>query len=240
VTGLVVLEEYCLVKGVLTNADVGQAIKKLSNRFKEDYMKIINNFHSVIIVLHEIYGINQHIQMVCEKFSIEGYDIICPNLINIPQPFNYDLEEEAYQHFMNNIGFDSAVKQVKQVIIQAKKQYKNIYLMGYSVGATIAWLCSGEENMCNGIVGYYGSRIRDYKNIAPKCPILLIFPIEENSFYVKELDYSLEKQNINVYMLNGKHGFSDQFSKNYCIQSFEKAEKLVDIFLKKITSGALI
>ncbi|MBP1864327.1 dienelactone hydrolase [Clostridium tetanomorphum] len=203
-------------------------------------MKIINNSDSVIIVLHEIYGINQHIQMVCKKFSMNGYDIICPNLIDKPQPFNYDLEQEAYEYFMNNIGFDSAVQQVKQVIIQAKKQYKNIYLIGYSVGATIAWLCSGEENMCNGIIGYYGSRIRDYRNITPKCPVLLIFSTEENSFNIKELVYSLKKQSINVYMLKGKHGFSNPFYKNYCEQSFEKAEKLVDNFLKKINNGPSI
>lgn len=197
-------------------------------------MKIIDNHDSVIIVLHEIYGINQHIQMVCEKFSMKGYDIICPNLIELAEPFNYDLQEEAYQHFINNIGFDSAVQQAKQVIIQAKKQYRNIYLLGYSIGATIAWLCSGEENICNGIIGYYGSRIRDYMNINPKCPVLLIFPTEEDSFNVEELVNSLEQRNISVYMLNGKHGFSDPFSKNYCVQSFEKAEKLVDSFLKKI------
>lgn len=202
-------------------------------------MKIINNFDSVIIVLHEIYGINQHIQMVCEKFSMNGYDIICPNLIGLSEPFNYDSEEEAYKQFMNNIGFDSAVQQVIELIIQAKKQYRYVYLLGYSVGATIAWLCSGEENMCNGIIGYYGSRIRDYMDITPKCPALLIFPTEENSFNVQELVNSLGKWNIDVYMLNGKHGFSDSFSKNYCAQSLKKAEKLVDDFLKDINYGSL-
>lgn len=203
-------------------------------------MKIIDNSDSVIIVLHEIYGINQHIQMVCEKFSMSGYNVICPNLIGLTQPFNYDLEEEAYQHFMNNIGFDLAVLQVKQVMMQAKKQYRHIYLLGYSVGATIAWLCSGEENMCDGIIGYYGSRIRDYTNITPKCPTLLIFPSEENSFNVQELVNSLEERNINVCLLNGKHGFSNPFSKNYCAQSFKKGEKLVDNFLKKISNSSPI
>lgn len=197
-------------------------------------MKIINDSDSVIIVLHEVYGINQHIQMVCEKLSMKGYDIICPNLINRTEAFNYDSQEEVYEHFMNNIGFDSAVQKVKKAIIQAKKKYKKIYLLGYSVGATIAWLCSGEDNMCNGIIGYYGSRIRDYKNIIPKSAVLLIFPTEEKSFNVEELVYSLKKRDINVHMLNGKHGFGDPFSKNYCAQSFEKAEKLVDNFFKKI------
>lgn len=196
-------------------------------------MEIINNSNYAIIVLHEIYGINQHIQKVCEKFSMKGYDVICPNLIGLPRYFSYDSQEEAYQHFMNNIGFDSAVQQVKQTIVKAKERYRSVYLLGYSIGATIAWLCSSEKDMCDGIIGYYGSRIRDYKNITPKCPALLIFPTEENSFNVEQLVSFLEKRNINVYMLNGKHGFSDPFFKNYCAQSFEKAEKLVEIFLRR-------
>lgn len=197
-------------------------------------MKVINNSNSVIIVLHEIYGINQHIKLVCEKFSIAGYDIICPNLINLDQPFNYALQDEAYHHFMNKIGFDLAFKQVKQLIIQAKKQYSYVFLLDYSIGATIAWLCSNEDNLCDGIIGYYGSRIRDYINITPKCPVLLIFPTEEKSFNVKELVISLKKWNIDVHILRGNHGFSDPFSKNFCIQSFEAARILVDSFLKKV------
>ncbi|MBU3098934.1 dienelactone hydrolase family protein [Clostridium frigoriphilum] len=63
-------------------------------------MKIISNSNSVIIVLHEIYGINQHIKLVCEKFSMAGYDIICPNLINLNHPFNYDQQDEQLQVFL--------------------------------------------------------------------------------------------------------------------------------------------
>ena len=115
-------------------------------------MKIINNSNAVIIVLHEIYGINQHMEMICKKFSIDGYDIICPNLIGLKQPFNYDSQEEAYQHFMNNIGFDLAFTQVKQLVTQAKKKYRYVFLLGYTMGATIAWLSINEDNMCDGMV----------------------------------------------------------------------------------------
>lgn len=197
-------------------------------------MQIINNYNSVIIVLHEIYGINQHMKMVCEKYSNDGYDIICPNLIGLNHPFNYQLQEEAYHHFMDDIGFDLAFKQVKQILMQAKKQYRYVFLLGYSIGATIAWLCSSEDSMCDGIIGYYGSRIRDYMNITPKCPVLMIFPTYEKSFNVKELVDSLKRMNIDAHMISGNHGFSDPFSKKYCLQSFEEAEKLSDEFLKKI------
>ncbi len=194
-------------------------------------MEIINNSNSAIIVLHEIYGINQHIQSVCKRFSKAGYDIICPNLIIRNQPYKYDLQEEAYHNFMNNVGFDLAVQEVKQILVKAKQKYKNIFIIGYSIGATIAWLCSDEEDTCNGIIGYYGSRIRNYVKVTPKCPALLLFSEEESSFDVKELVASLKKQQVDVHILEGKHGFSDPFSKNYSEQSAEEAARLVDKFL---------
>lgn len=197
-------------------------------------MKVINNSDSLLIILHEIYGINGHMEMMCRKFAGDGYDIICPNLIHTHEPFSYDQQEEAYNHFMTNIGFDSAVKEVKQLIKQAKKQYSQVYLLGYSIGATIAWICSNEENICDGIIAYYGSRIRDYINFISKCPALLIFPSEEKSFDVKELADYLKERSIDVHILTGKHGFGDAFSKNYREQSFRKAEKLVDKFLGEL------
>lgn len=199
-------------------------------------MKIIHNNDSVIIVLHEIYGINQHIQQVCEKYSKKGYDVLCPNLINRVKPYQYDQEQEAYQHFMQDIGFESTIKQVKQEIATAKEQYKKVFLLGYSIGASVAWICSDSENMINGVIGYYGSRIRDYKDIVPKSPVLLIFPIEESSFSVEELIHSLERPNIEVHMLNGRHGFCDPYSKNYCAKASQEAEDIVDDFFKKLSS----
>nr|MBK5234866.1 dienelactone hydrolase family protein [Clostridium sp.] len=64
-------------------------------------------------------------------------------------------------------------------------------------------------------------------------PVSLIFPAEEISFDVKKLVITLKKWNIDVHILRGKHGFADTFSKNYCTQSFEEAEILVDNFLRK-------
>lgn len=200
-------------------------------------MRIKNNSNSAIIVLHEIYGINQHMEMVCRKFSKAGYDIICPNLIDKEHSFSYEAAEEAYQHFMKNIGFDVALNQVKQAAIEAKQEYQNVYIVGYSIGATIAWLCSNDDNVCDGIIGYYGSRIRDYTYIKPKCPVLLIFADQEKSFNVKETADSLKRENIELHILSGKHGFYDPYSCSYCSSSAEEAEMLINNFLEKIKQG---
>ena len=189
---------------------------------------------SVIFILHEIYGINPHIKRVCEHYSAAGYDVICPDFVKVRDYFGYKSEAEAYQYFANEIGFPLIVNEVKIILMKVRKEYKNIFLMGFSVGATTAWLCSERKHDVDGVICYYGSRIRDYQNITPGCPTLLIFAKKEKSFNVIELTYYLkQKLLVDVQVLNGRHGFSDPFSKHFNRQSQQKAQKLADEFLLK-------
>jgi dienelactone hydrolase len=189
------------------------------------------NSDSLIIVLHEIYGINMHIKTVIENFSSAGFDVVCPNLLGLSKPFDYEHQEAAYQHFIANVGFEKAAQQVKKLAIEARDQYKHIFLLGYSIGATVGWLCSKEDNLFDGIIGYYGSRIRDYMEVSPKCPVLLVFPTHEKSYAVKDFVRSFSKTKVAVHMLAGEHGFADPFSQSYYGPSFQYADRLVYNFL---------
>ena len=197
-------------------------------------LNIIHGKDSAIIVLHEIYGINPHIKWVCEHYLAAGYDILCPNFVKSRDYFDYSREGVAYQYFVKHIGFPSMVDEVQTVLMKARTDYKNVFLLGFSIGATAAWICSGTENMSAGVICYYGSRIRDYQNVTPKCPALLIFAKEEKSFDVSELTCGLgQKQFVDINVLEGKHGFSDPFSKHFNEKSQQIAQNLVDEFLLK-------
>lgn len=195
-----------------------------------------NNSDTVILVLHEIYGINQHIQNVCKELAKRNYDIIAPNLLNDRIRFSYDQEEFAYSYFMNKIGFEFALNQIKQILYNLRPQYKKIYMLGYSIGATLAWLCS-QTGVCDLVVGFYGSRIRDHLAVKPQCPTLLFFPTEEKCFDVDDLIMKLSKiNNINVKKICGKHGFADKFSKNYSNKSARIASKEALLFVRSISA----
>ena len=49
-----------------------------------------------VILLHEIYGINDHIRSKCDELSAEGYDVFCPSLLSEDRVYTYEQEEEAY------------------------------------------------------------------------------------------------------------------------------------------------
>ncbi|MEH7010928.1 dienelactone hydrolase family protein [Neobacillus niacini] len=169
---------------------------------------------TLIIVIHEIYGINQHMQSFCDLLSKQSFIVICPNLLERETPFDYSQEEVAYRSFMENVGFAYAMHKIKDILSDVKDEYEKIFIIGFSVGATVAWLCS-DQDCVDGIVGYYGSRIRNYVELTPQCPTMLFFPQEEQSFNVDELISALEKMNIEMHKFNGKHGFSDPYSPQY-------------------------
>ena len=185
---------------------------------------------TVIIVIHEIYGLNQHIQGYCELLSSQGFDVICPNLLERERPFDYSQEDAAYRHFMEKVGFMDALYKIKDILSDIKDEYQKIFILGFSAGATVAWLCS-EEECVDGIVGYYGSRIRNYAELAPRCPALLFFPQEEPSFNVDELISALESKNVEVHKFMGEHGFSDPYHSKYHAESAQAAVSKMMKFL---------
>lgn len=64
---------------------------------------------------------------------------------------------------------------------RSRTQYETLIVVGYSVGATLAWL-SAASGLCDGVVCYYGSRIRQYLHLAPLCPTLVIVARYEPAF----------------------------------------------------------
>lgn len=178
----------------------------------ESMMKISKQ-EKCIIILHEIYGVNEHIQAVCEQFSMKGFDVVCPNLLNRESPFHYAEEEKAYRNFVENIGFDLAFDRVKNLVHTMKNNYEKVFILGFSVGATIAWRCSALE--VDGVVAYYGSRIRDYLEVVPKCPTLLFFPTNEKSFHIETILSKLRESTAEIRILHAAHGFTDPSTVNY-------------------------
>ncbi|MBY0124282.1 dienelactone hydrolase family protein [Bacillus sp. S/N-304-OC-R1] len=189
----------------------------------------INQSDTIIIVIHEIYGINDNINKVCQSLSEQGYDVICPNLIEREKSFQYHEEELAYRHFMDHVGFAKGVAKINSLLLDLKDTDKKIFIVGYSIGATIAWICGREKNV-SGVACFYGSRIRDYRNTIPKCPSILFFPHTEPSFHVEELISKLKQhQSIEIHRYEGLHGFSDSFSSRYNEQSAKESfSRLID------------
>lgn len=183
---------------------------------------------SAIILLHEIYGHNSFIHSVAQYFKKKGFDVFYPNLLN-REAFSYQEEENAYAYFNTFVGFDR-YNEIVKLIDNLKITYQKVFVIGFSVGATIAWRCSVCP-ACDGIIGFYGSRIRDYLEIEGVCPVLLVFA-KQDSFNVETIINRLDShKNVQTIEFSARHGFMDQYSKHFDEKSAAKAKQLVHDFL---------
>jgi len=97
-----------------------------------------NNSDALIVVLHEIYGLNDHIAGVCQHFAESGYDVICPDLLDGKPAFDYAREEEAYRYFFNYVGLEASVKKIAFLLRQEKLPTGRFFLLDTAL-CTIAW-----------------------------------------------------------------------------------------------------
>ncbi|WP_156922353.1 dienelactone hydrolase family protein [Cohnella thermotolerans] len=83
---------------------------------------------------------------------------------------------------------------------------RRIYAVGFSIGATVAWLCSGGAEL-DGAIGFYGSRIRSYMDVTPRCPTRLFFSRDERPYLTLETTDALgSKRGVSFEAVDAGHG----------------------------------
>ncbi|MFJ7917005.1 MULTISPECIES: dienelactone hydrolase family protein [unclassified Lysinibacillus] len=184
-----------------------------------------------ILILHEIYGVNDFIKMQAEAYSNANTTVECISLYSDDKTFQYEQEQEAYEYFINEVSFDAPLDKLTEKILEARTHFDEVLLIGFSVGATLAWRLSTLP--LQGIVCVYGSRIRQYLDTMPSCPTLVILPSHEKSFNVHELKETLDTfPFVHTRQYIGQHGFMDSNNGNYHYRSFLQSQTEISQFLQ--------
>lgn len=155
-----------------------------------------------IIIIHEIYGITENLILLKEQLEQRGYSVLLPSLYQ--DNYTGNDERTSYDKFYNEAGIEKGYRIIDSLI--AENSDSELYLIGFSAGAAIAWLHAGSESV-KSIIGIYGTRIRDYLDLVPAAKSYLFF-CEEKSFDIYPVIQKLKKKNnVDVRVISGDHGF---------------------------------
>ncbi|QID16042.1 MULTISPECIES: dienelactone hydrolase family protein [unclassified Paenibacillus] len=188
---------------------------------------------TVVVVLHEIYGVNRHIKETAAALEAQGYDTLMPDLLG-GRTFSYAEAEEAYRHYHSTVGAEGARDRLLPLLRRLRERSGRVLLVGFSVGASAAWLCAAVEGAADGAVCYYGSRIREHAGLEPRCPVLLLWAEQEPGFDVQELSASMAgMEQVTSRIFNAQHGFADSGSLRYDGASAFEADREARSFLKQ-------
>ena len=166
-----------------------------------------------IVVIQEIFGVNQHIRKVCDDFAKEGYVAVAPALFDRTQK-DYQSgytppEIEKSRTFVAKPDWDAMMRDTEAAVNELKSAGP-VGIVGFCMGGTIAFLAATRLSGVSAAVGYYGGRIVAFADEKPKCPVQLHFGEKDASIPMTDVEIIKQKRGsdceIFVYSEAG-HGF---------------------------------
>lgn len=159
-----------------------------------------------IILIHEVRGVTDNLRRLGDLLASRGFSVLVPSLY--PDGFSGADEEAAYRKFFSEVGIESAKRTIDSLIdalIDANPP-GDVTVIGFSVGATVAWLESANPAV-KSVIGVYGSRIREYLDVSPLADTQLLF-CAERAFDVNAILPPLNaKPRVTARLIEGVHGF---------------------------------
>ncbi|NIF51865.1 dienelactone hydrolase family protein [Burkholderia sp. Ax-1724] len=132
----------------------------------------------VILVVHEIFGVHEHIADVCRRFAKQGYLAIAPNLYEREgDPTVYTSMQQLNEQLVSKVPDEQVLADLDAAAAWAGENggdLKRLGVNGFCWGGRIAWLYAEHNPRVKAGVAWYG-RVTGAKNaMTPANPLDLV------------------------------------------------------------------
>ncbi|MCP5083526.1 MAG: SDR family NAD(P)-dependent oxidoreductase [Alphaproteobacteria bacterium] len=193
-----------------------------------------------LVLLQEIFGINDYMMDMADHFAEEGYVAVVPDLFwRQEEGVNLGYSEEDFQKafgLYQEFDVDQALKDIQDTITTVRGQRfvkGKVGTIGYCLGGLLAYL-SATRTDADVAVGYYAVGVQDYLKEAKKisCPLTLHFagedqfcPAEAREAIYKQLE---GKDGVSLHLYEGQdHAFAtpgrDHFDKPSTLMAYSRS-----------------
>ncbi len=168
-----------------------------------------------IVVVQEIFGVNDHIRSVADGYAAEGYLAIAPALFDRVEPgveLGYDAEglEKGIEIAFNGLTMDAVMADVSAAA-QIAAGAGSVGIVGYCWGGTICYVAAARlVDQISAASGYYGGQIMPHIDEQPVAPLILHFGSEDASIPLDDANTIADRwPDVKVHIYEGSdHGFN--------------------------------
>ncbi len=220
--------------------------------------------HPGIILIHEVWGLNDHIKDVANRFVKEGYIVLAPDLLS-QTGINEAIDKSILKDTMNPEKRDEAQKRLRaamapihspefaQITVEKLKAcvnhllaYEkisgNVAVVGFCFGGTYSYALAASDNRIKAAVPFYGHAPEPLDKIKEiSCPILAFYGEKDKGLVdgLPELEKKMQEYHKNfehhVYPNTGHAFFNDTNPTTYNKEAAEDSWKRTLDFLKRFT-----
>jgi carboxymethylenebutenolidase len=166
-----------------------------------------------VIVIQEIFGVDQYVRADVERWAEQGYEVLAPYMYDRVAP-NFEVGHDDMQTAIATVSKakpEDAMADV-QACIDFLKPRGPVFIVGYCYGGTIVWQAAGRlEGLAAGS-SYYGGGVAGATDLKPKCPVICHFGRKDGYIPADEVKVKLAGAHpdvaVHIYEKSG-HGFNN-------------------------------
>ena len=191
-----------------------------------------------VVVVQEIFGVNDHIRRVADGYAADGYRVIAPALFDRVRPgieLGYtDADIAEGRKIRGQLTFEQALADVEA----ARKALGegSIGIVGYCWGGTVTWLASARLQGFAAAASYYGGGIGQFAAEHPRCPTQCHFGEKDHAIPLTEVAAVRDANPaVEVYTYPAGHGFNCDARASFDAAAAKLArERTLEFFRKHI------
>ena len=168
-----------------------------------------------VIVIQEIFGIDQYVRADVERWAALGFEALAPAM--------YDRTNPGLDVGHDDAGMAAAFAAVRQAkpadaladiaaCIAYLAPRGPVFIVGYCYGGAMVWQAAGRlEGLAAGS-SYYGGGVAGAADLTPKCPVICHFGRKDGHIPADEVKAKLaaEQPGVPVYIYEASgHGFNN-------------------------------
>ena len=172
-----------------------------------------------LVVIQEIFGVNDHIRELVDRFAGLGFRTVAPALFDRVErdvELAYDADGVTRGRAIRaELAWDDSVSDMAAAVAHVAAAGP-VVVVGYCYGGSMAYLASTRLDVA-AAAGYYGGQIVSFLEETPRCPLILHFgevdqaiPLDD----VARIDAALPDVDVHVYEGAG-HGFNCDHRASY-------------------------
>jgi carboxymethylenebutenolidase len=191
-----------------------------------------------VVIVQEMFGVNQHIRDVADRYADQGFVVIAPALFDrIERGVELDYDPASMQRAMGMLKSFNMDRAVDDIAAAAQFVrgfgHLKVGVVGYCLGGTLAWLAASRLRI-DAAVGYYGGRIAQYVKERPKAPVMLHFGDLDEHIPQSEIEtITKEHPRVQIYHYPAGHAFNREGGPTYDASSATRARERTLAFLHK-------
>ncbi len=163
-----------------------------------------------LVVVQEIFGVNNHIRRVADSYAADGYHVIAPAIFDRAQPgfeVGYDPDGRAQGiAIMQRVSAADSMLDIAAAVDVLKEEGK-VGVIGYCLGGTYAWLAASQLPV-DASVMYYGGGIGRNADRTPNVPVQGHFGLLDTHIPQSDVDKVRVYPDVEIFTYQADHGFN--------------------------------